>query len=68
MQLGYRTNAKGQTFSLGRDKAAGTFGVYKLCENYDGKVRGGIRKTWRVVASGLEYAAARNIFDRKIGA
>lgn len=65
MQLGHRTNSKGTTFGLGRDKNTGKFAVCKLSENYDGKVRGGIRKSWCVVANGLEYDDARALFDRK---
>ncbi len=44
-----------------------TFSVLKLCENYDGKVRGGIRKTWRAVVSKVDGIAARHCFYGKIG-
>lgn len=63
--VGTRKNKSGVTFALGRDKATGTFGVYKLCQNYDGTVPGGIRNTWRVVAAKLEYQAARELFDTR---
>lgn len=44
-----------------------TFSVLRLCENYDGKVRGGIARTWRTVASKVDKIAARDCFYKKIG-
>lgn len=41
------------------------YAVYKLCENYDGQVRGGIRKTWRVVAKNLTLDEAKALLERR---
>ena len=43
------------------------FSVLKLCENYNGQVRGGISKTWRTVVSGVDKTAARHCFYKKVG-
>ena len=44
-----------------------TFSVLKLCENYDGKVKGGIRKTWRYVVARNIEVCARDTFYKKVG-
>lgn len=44
-----------------------TFDVLKLCENYNGKVRGGISKTWRTIVSKVDGIAARHVFYNKVG-
>lgn len=49
------------------DNGDDTFTVLKLCENYDGKVKDGIRKTWRNVVSRVDKIAARHCFYSKIG-
>ncbi len=46
----------------------GTFQVQKLCENYDGKIKGGIRRTWRLVERGLNETEARWLFGKKVAA
>jgi hypothetical protein len=45
-----RKNDKGVIFAPGKDEKTGRYFVFRLCENHDGKVRGDIRKTWRVVS------------------
>jgi len=56
----------GEWFAPGKDdvSAVGYFDradyrIYRLCSNYDGKVRGGISKTWRYVAKGLTLDQAK---------
>jgi hypothetical protein len=62
-----KANQKGTVFALVvNDAAYQSFSVLKLCENYDGKVRGGIRKTWRTVLASANEAAARELFTRRI--
>ena len=58
-----KTSKKGVTFALVTDGA--TFEVWKLCENYNGKVRGGIEKAWRYIEKGMTEAAARALFARR---
>lgn len=69
-----RKNAKGAIFAPGKADVSpvGYFDradylVYKLCENYDDQVRGGIRKTWRVVAHGLSLDAAKMLLEKRVG-
>ena len=45
----------------------GSYTIYKLCSNYDGQVRGGIRKTWRYTDKGLTLQQAKTILERKVG-
>lgn len=60
-----RASKNGAVFAL-IDNGNSTFGVLELCENYDGQVRGGIRKTWRYVkAAVLNEQQAREIFIRR---
>ncbi|KGC37670.1 hypothetical protein [Burkholderia pseudomallei] len=61
-----KANAKGVVFALVTDGA--TWEVWKLCENYNGKVRGGISKTWRYVEKGMTEQAARAMFGRRTAA
>lgn len=49
-------NANGVIFAPGRDEKTGRYFIFQLCENYDGRVRGGSRKTWRVVPSTAKKA------------
>lgn len=61
-------NQKTQTvyaLSVGTD---GTFGVYKLCSNYDGAIRGGIRRTWRWIVRGVDQTTAQKTFKRRVEA
>ena len=62
-------NRKGVVYAL-VDNADATFTVYKLCENYDGKVKGGISKQWRYVA-GVDRVSeekARVVYNRRVAA
>jgi hypothetical protein len=42
-----------------------TYAVYKLCENYNRHVKGGIAKTWRYVERGLSFEAALALFTKR---
>lgn len=42
--------------------------VYVLCSSYDGHVRGGIRKTWRVHKDGLTLEQSKAILAKKAAA
>ncbi len=42
-----------------------TYAVYKLCENYNGKVHGGMSKTWRYVEKNLPFESALALFTRR---
>jgi hypothetical protein len=41
------------------------FEVWKLCENYNGKVRGGIARTWRYVEKNMTEENAKKLFDTR---
>jgi hypothetical protein len=70
------TKAKTKTqtiFAFGRETALdghpvekGGYQVWKLCENYDGQVKGGIRKTWRYVAKDLSFNDAVELLNRRV--
>lgn len=45
----------------------GSYIIYKLCENYDGKVKGGMRKSWRYVAKDLTLEQAKVELEKRIG-
>jgi hypothetical protein len=45
----------------------GSYTIYKLCSNYDGQVRGGIRKTWRYTNKGLTLDQAKVVLEKKVG-
>lgn len=67
---GTRKSKNGTLYALRQDvdfdrKPVATYGVWVLRQNYDGKVHGGMRNTWRYLAKGLEYAAARALIERK---
>jgi hypothetical protein len=55
----------GSVFAPG--KSAKGYMVYKLCNNYDGNVRGGVRKTWRYVADGLTLENAKALMEKRVG-
>lgn len=42
------------------------YSVWKLCENYDGKARGGVSKSWRFVENNLTLEQATKLYDRRI--
>lgn len=58
-------SAKGVVFAPG--KSAKGYVVYKLCKNYDGDIRGGVRKTWRYVADGLTLEEAKALMEKRVG-
>ncbi len=60
-----QANKKQTVFALIRYEN-NTFGVYKLCSNYDGMIRGGIRKTWRLVQKSMTEEKARNLYNRRL--
>lgn len=60
-----RKSTKGVVYAPGTDSKG--YMLFKLCENYDGKVRGGIRKTWRYVADGMTLDEAKALFEKRLG-
>jgi hypothetical protein len=63
-------STKGVIFAPGKDERTGKYFIFKLCENYDGRVRGGIRKSWCVVKQsekGLSLDEAKEIFEKRLG-
>lgn len=44
----------------------GSFGVYKLCSNYDVNVSGGIRKTWRYVKQNITLDEAMSLYKKRL--
>lgn len=61
-----RKSSKGTIFAPGQS-ADGSYMIFKLCENYDGQVRGGIRKTWRYVAEKMTLDQAKAEFEKRLG-
>ena len=43
----------------------GTFGVYKLCQNYAAHCKGGMSSTWRYVQKGMTFEAAEILFEKR---
>lgn len=69
-----RKNAKGVVFAFGRRDgmdgkpvADGGYMIFKLCENYNGQVHGGISKTWRYTDENLSYEDAIKKMNKKLG-
>jgi hypothetical protein len=70
-----RKNKSGKsTFAFGRrkkldgqPKEKGGYFVWKLSQNYDGKVKGGIRNSWAQVAKDLSYSDAVKLMNKKLG-
>lgn len=60
-----RKSKRGVVFAPGKSDSG--YLIFKLCENYDGQVRGGIRKTWRYVADRLTLEQAKAEFERRLG-
>jgi hypothetical protein len=58
-----RVNSRGDVFALVSDGQ--TFEVWRLSSNYDGRVRGGIRRSWRYVEKGMPEDKARSLFARR---
>lgn len=59
-------NKVGTRFAIWRENRKGTYSVMKLCANYNGRVRGGIKYTWRYLEKGLDWAAARDLCNRRL--
>ena len=59
-----QANKAGTQFALLSDGS--TFEVWKLCENYSRECNGGLKKTWRYVQKGMDEAAARELFTRRV--
>ena len=62
----------GTIYAPGKDNVAAEgyndradYRIYKLCSNYDGKVRGGISKTWRYIAKDLTLEQAKKMLENK---
>jgi hypothetical protein len=67
-------NKNETVFAFGRDEKLdgqavekGGYQVWKLCENYNGQVKGGISKTWRYVQINLTHAQAVNLMNKRLG-
>lgn len=58
-----KANSKGVVFALVSDGA--TWEVWKLCENYNGRAKGGIERQWRFVVKGMSESDARVLFERR---
>lgn len=59
-----KQNNKGIWYTLWQDGPE-EWSVWVLRENYDGKVRGGIRKSWRWVVNKTNEEEARKVFNRR---
>jgi hypothetical protein len=62
-----RKSSKGTIYAPGKNEETGLYIIFKLCENYDGKVRGGIRKSWCAVAQNLSLEDAKTLFEKRLG-
>jgi hypothetical protein len=51
----------------GKDTSLGGYVVFRLCENYNGQVRGGMQKSWRYVDQDLSFQDAVNLMNKKCG-
>lgn len=51
----------------GQDISKGGYSVWALSENYDGKVRGGIRKSWGYIELDMSYNDAVKLMNRRLG-
>jgi hypothetical protein len=60
-----RKSTKGIIFAPGKNDRG--YMIFKLCENYNGRVRGGVEKTWRYVAENLSLDQAKAEFERRLG-
>lgn len=58
-------NDKGVVFAVVAEKDS--YEVWKLCENYDGQCRGGVRKTWRYLKQNMNRAEAFTLFNKRVG-
>lgn len=60
-----KKSKKGIVFAPGKNDRG--YMIFKLCENYNGRVRGGVEKTWRYVAENLSLDQAKAEFERRLG-
>lgn len=66
------TNQSGKRYGIildskmNRGPFVGTYGVWAESSNYDGRIPGGIRKSWRYCKLGLTLEEAEALFARKI--
>lgn len=58
-----KQNSKGVTYSIQQERD--TFGVWKLCENYDRNMPDGIKRVWRYIERGMTRDDAQKLFDRR---
>jgi hypothetical protein len=49
----------------GKDPRMGGYQVWKMSENYDGQVHGGIRKSWGYVAKDLSFNEAVRLMNKR---
>lgn len=59
-----KKSGKGYIFALIAGESG--FEVWKLCENYNGKVKGGIEKAWRYVEKNMTEESARALFNKRV--
>ena len=64
---------QGSIFAFGRDKKLdgrpveeGGYVLWKQSENYDGQVRGGIRKSWRLVKRDMSFNDAVDLMNKRV--
>ncbi|HGM5909779.1 TPA: hypothetical protein ACXI1U_002028 [Serratia marcescens] len=57
-------NSKGVKYCWIKD--GDTHEVWKLCENYNRHVRGGISKSWRYIQIGMTENEAKKLYKRRI--
>lgn len=58
-------NTAGTSFRVLR-RMGDKFSVWKLCANYDGKVRGGVSHTWRYLVLDVSEVEAMGLFQRRL--
>ena len=58
-----KQNSKGVTYSIQQEGE--TFGVWKLCENYDRHSPDGIKRVWRYIERGMTRDDAQKLLDRR---
>lgn len=61
-----KANKNGVVFCLCKDLQKNSFEVWKLCENYNGKIHGGLEKTWRYVEINMSQIQAEALFNRRV--
>ena len=59
-------NAKGTIFAMVQYSDRSKYGVYKLCSNYCGNIKGGVRKSWRCVISKVSREEALALYERRL--